>query len=161
MHLAAWHGVLGRPTEQQLLLLNSAHSQIKGLSLVLRCGCQNSKLPGKDARKGLFSRLMPQQRHSAASADSLKLRQAMTGGTCPAVWDSSIVMAKYFEEHAGKLRGKRCLDLSAGCGLVGVSCDAVQMSHLAINYLVRFNSVCAHQHMMSACEAAALSPEHF
>ena len=50
-----------------------------------------------------------------------KLRQAMTSGMCPAVWDSSIVIAKYFEVHAGMLKGRRCLDLSAGCGLVGVS----------------------------------------
>lgn len=45
----------------------------------------------------------------------------MTPTICCAVWDSSIVMAKYFEAHAEQLRGKRCLDLSAGCGLVGVS----------------------------------------
>lgn len=39
---------------------------------------------------------------------------------CPAVWDSSIVVAKYLEKlGAVALRGKRCLDLSAGCGLVG------------------------------------------
>ena len=38
---------------------------------------------------------------------------------CCAVWDSSIVMAKYFEMHRAELVGKRCLDLSAGCGLVG------------------------------------------
>jgi predicted nicotinamide N-methyase len=43
---------------------------------------------------------------------------------CLAVWDSSIVVAKYLEKYLEKLgqsalRGKRCLDLSAGCGLVG------------------------------------------
>jgi hypothetical protein len=38
----------------------------------------------------------------------------------PAVWDSSIVVAKYLEKlGAAVLKGKRCLDLSAGCGLVG------------------------------------------
>ena len=36
-----------------------------------------------------------------------------------AVWDSSIVMAKYFERWGKRWQGKRCLDLSAGCGLVG------------------------------------------
>lgn len=37
-----------------------------------------------------------------------------------AVWDSSIVVAKYLEKLGpGALSGKRCLDLSAGCGLVG------------------------------------------
>jgi len=35
------------------------------------------------------------------------------------VWDSSIVVAKYFEKIQEGLQGKRCLDLSAGCGLVG------------------------------------------
>lgn len=38
----------------------------------------------------------------------------------PAVWDSSIVLAKMFERHAARFAGKRCLDLSAGCGLPGV-----------------------------------------
>ena len=35
------------------------------------------------------------------------------------VWDSSIVVAKYVEKHAVRFCGRRCLDLSAGCGLVG------------------------------------------
>ena len=35
------------------------------------------------------------------------------------MWDSSIVVAKYFEKIQEGLQGKRCLDLSAGCGLVG------------------------------------------
>lgn len=38
------------------------------------------------------------------------------------VWDSSIVVAKYFERWGGRWAGKRCLDLSAGCGLVGAHC---------------------------------------
>lgn len=54
----------------------------------------------------------------------------MINGT-GAVWDSSIVVAKLFEKHdipqdvEGKSQGsfnvrkRRCLDLSAGCGLVG------------------------------------------
>lgn len=36
-----------------------------------------------------------------------------------AVWDSSIVVAKYFERWGVRYKGLRCLDLSAGCGLVG------------------------------------------
>jgi predicted nicotinamide N-methyase len=42
-----------------------------------------------------------------------------------AVWDSSIVVAKYLEKLGpDALGGKRCLDLSAGCGLVGESTGA-------------------------------------
>ncbi len=54
----------------------------------------------------------------------------MTGGFCvpAAVWDSSIVVSKMFEWHSARRPGRRaafnvtgrtCLDLSAGCGLVG------------------------------------------
>lgn len=38
-----------------------------------------------------------------------------------AVWDSSIVLAKLFERWPERVAGRRCLDLSAGCGLVGVT----------------------------------------
>lgn len=39
----------------------------------------------------------------------------------PAVWDSAIVLAKYFELHASRYGpGTRALDLSAGCGLPGL-----------------------------------------
>lgn len=36
-----------------------------------------------------------------------------------AVWDSSIVACRYLERHAELVKGRRCLDLSAGCGLAG------------------------------------------
>ena len=35
------------------------------------------------------------------------------------MWDSAIVVAKYAERWADRYKGRRCLDLSAGCGLVG------------------------------------------
>jgi len=54
---------------------------------------------------------------------------------CCAVWDSSIVMAKYFEMHGRAIEGKRCLDLSAGCGLVGASPDL--KIHLKVDLLIR------------------------
>lgn len=38
-----------------------------------------------------------------------------------AVWDSSIVLAKLFERWPEQVAGARCLDLSAGCGLVGLA----------------------------------------
>lgn len=36
------------------------------------------------------------------------------------MWDSSIVLAKFFERHPRRFTGLRCLDLSAGCGLPGL-----------------------------------------
>ncbi|KAL0033614.1 hypothetical protein WJX79_007925 [Trebouxia sp. C0005] len=41
-------------------------------------------------------------------------------GFASTIWDSSIVMSKYFERWDGRWVGKKCLDLSAGCGLVGI-----------------------------------------
>lgn len=41
-------------------------------------------------------------------------------GFASTVWDSSIVLSKYFECHPEELRGMRFCDLSAGTGLVGI-----------------------------------------
>ncbi|GAQ88365.1 hypothetical protein KFL_004220040 [Klebsormidium nitens] len=42
-------------------------------------------------------------------------------GFASTVWDSSIVLAKYLERWQEALvRGKRCIELGAGCGLVGI-----------------------------------------
>ncbi len=49
----------------------------------------------------------------------------------PAVWDSSIVLAKYLEMQASLVKDKRCLDLSSGCGLVGIV-----LSHLGASEVV-------------------------
>lgn len=46
-------------------------------------------------------------------------------GFASTVWDSAIVLAKYFEKHPEIVKGKRCLDLSAGCGLVGIVAAAL------------------------------------
>ncbi|KAK3273107.1 hypothetical protein CYMTET_18636 [Cymbomonas tetramitiformis] len=40
-------------------------------------------------------------------------------GFASTVWDSSIVMSKYMERWRENFTGKRCLELGAGCGLVG------------------------------------------
>jgi len=40
-------------------------------------------------------------------------------GFASTVWDSSIVLAKYFERWSERYVGRRALDLSAGCGLIG------------------------------------------
>jgi predicted nicotinamide N-methyase len=41
-------------------------------------------------------------------------------GFASTVWDSSVVLAKHLENCAQRYAGKRCLDLSAGCGLPGI-----------------------------------------
>lgn len=55
-----------------------------------------------------------------------------------AVWDSSIVMAKYFERWGENWRGKRCLDLSAGCGLVGALPSACVCLCLLLYFFLSF-----------------------
>ena len=35
------------------------------------------------------------------------------------MWDSSIVAAKMFERAPEMVQGKTCIELGAGCGLVG------------------------------------------
>ncbi|GMH35959.1 hypothetical protein BSKO_03827 [Bryopsis sp. KO-2023] len=52
----------------------------------------------------------------------LRIQQAAfkEEGFASTIWDSSIVMSKFFEKHASEFAQKRCLDLSAGCGLVGI-----------------------------------------
>ena len=51
-------------------------------------------------------------------------------------------MAKYFERHGREIEGKRCLDLSAGCGLVGASPDLDD--HLEVDLLRRFSDLWIH-----------------
>eukprot|EP00884_Botryococcus_braunii_P021511 jgi/Botrbrau1/8043/Bobra.13_2s0014.2 len=52
----------------------------------------------------------------------LVLQQAAfsSEGFASTVWDSAIVISKYFERWPALCKGKWCLDLSAGCGLVGL-----------------------------------------
>lgn len=54
-------------------------------------------------------------------------------GFASTVWDSSIVLAKYFERWRGQYAGKRCLDLSAGCGLVGAALCACTFTWIHAN----------------------------
>eukprot|EP00775_Hariotina_reticulata_P005949 gene5949-6188_t len=51
---------------------------------------------------------------------SIQQKQFKAEGFASTVWDSSIVTAKYIEKWPQLFAGKRCLDLSAGCGLVAV-----------------------------------------
>lgn len=51
---------------------------------------------------------------------TIQQRRFEEEGFASTVWDSSIVVAKYFEKHQEEVKGRRCLDLSAGTGLVGI-----------------------------------------
>eukprot|EP00879_Flechtneria_rotunda_P030302 GHRR01032922.1.p1 GENE.GHRR01032922.1~~GHRR01032922.1.p1 ORF type:complete len:247 (+),score=39.72 GHRR01032922.1:247-987(+) len=51
---------------------------------------------------------------------TIQQQKFLAEGFASTVWDSSIVVAKYLEKWPVLVRGKRCLDLSAGCGLVAV-----------------------------------------
>lgn len=57
----------------------------------------------------------------AGSEDMISIKQMPfdADGFASTVWDSSIVMSKYIEKWPEKFRGRRCLELGAGCGLVG------------------------------------------
>lgn len=56
---------------------------------------------------------------------TLKIRQdtAMVDGLGGEIWSSSYILARYLEQNVD-LRGKRVLELGAGCGLVGLTCAA-------------------------------------
>ncbi|GAX77181.1 hypothetical protein CEUSTIGMA_g4627.t1 [Chlamydomonas eustigma] len=72
--------------------------------------------------------------HKLENGVSLKINQAMfkAEGFASTVWDSSIVVCKYLEKMGDTIvKGKRCLDLSAGCGLV-----AVVLCHLGASEVV-------------------------
>ncbi|CAI7829632.1 unnamed protein product [Closterium sp. NIES-53] len=42
-------------------------------------------------------------------------------GFASTVWDSSIVAGKYLERHAHLVHGNTCIELGAGCGLLGIT----------------------------------------
>ncbi|KAI8472236.1 MAG: putative methyltransferase-domain-containing protein [Monoraphidium minutum] len=50
----------------------------------------------------------------------IKQRKFGPEGFASTVWDSSIVLSKWAERWPARVAGRRCLDLSAGCGLVGI-----------------------------------------
>jgi len=67
---------------------------------------------------------------------TLTLRQApftksADGAFASTVWDSSIVVSKMLERHPSLVRGRRCLDLSAGVGLVAAVMARVGAAHVA------------------------------
>jgi predicted nicotinamide N-methyase len=60
--------------------------------------------------------------HSLEDGPTLVLQQApfRPEGFASTVWDSSIVLARFLELHAADYRGRRCIELGAGCGLPGL-----------------------------------------
>jgi hypothetical protein len=53
------------------------------------------------------------------------LQLGITGGT---VWDGAVVLSKYLEhlqKSSGVIKGKRCVELGAGTGLVGIAVAAL------------------------------------
>lgn len=55
---------------------------------------------------------------------TIKQRQFGPEGFASTVWDSSIVLSKHLEcLGPSRLRGKRVVELGAGCGLVSVVCS--------------------------------------
>jgi hypothetical protein len=74
------------------------------------------------------------------------------------VWDSAIVAAKYAEKWPELFAGKRCCDLSAGCGLVGEFLAAVAAAAagtLGAPEPVQLQSLQHHVHSTWSAEAAA------
>lgn len=77
----------------------------------------------------------------------LELAQTPFGpeGFASTVWDSSIVLARMLEHRGESLLGCRCIELGAGCGLVGLAAAAlganVVLTDLPVNLrLLRANA---------------------
>lgn len=53
----------------------------------------------------------------------LAIMQSKPGVTGAVMWDSGVVLAKFLEHAVDsglfKLHGKKCVELGAGCGMVG------------------------------------------
>ena len=57
---------------------------------------------------------------------SIATRTQTTGGT---VWDAAVLLATWLAD-AGDVRGRRVLELGAGCGAVGLACAALGARHV-------------------------------
>ena len=75
-----------------------------------------------ELRWQLLAALLPSTLDAPVKCPSLPARLFLQQCAPPrAVWDSSIVLAKFIEaQGAPRFAGTRCLDLSAGCGLPGL-----------------------------------------
>ena len=73
----------------------------------------------------------------------LRIQQAPFNaeGFASTVWDSSIVVSKYLERYPDLVKGCKCLDLSAGCGLVALVMKLTQQLSLETTIIDNENSV--------------------
>lgn len=103
------------------------------------CTLLNCPPPGPGARRARFDRPYCHTLGAGCPCQALTIHQARfrqgVEGFASTVWDSSIVLAKFIErrhrEEQGAWAGARCLDLSAGCGLVAVVLAALGASVVA------------------------------
>jgi predicted nicotinamide N-methyase len=51
------------------------------------------------------------------------------------IWDGSVVLARYIEEHMELVEGKSVLELGAGCGVAGLAAGACGARHVTITDL--------------------------
>eukprot|EP00250_Pteridium_aquilinum_P004633 c14845_g1_i2 orf=118-843(+) len=58
-----------------------------------------------------------------------------TRGFASTVWDSAIVLSKYFERWPSKVNGKQCIELGAGCGLPGITAACLGASSVLLTDL--------------------------
>eukprot|EP00850_Spirogloea_muscicola_P007811 SM000040S14823 [mRNA] locus=s40:545088:546577:- [translate_table: standard] len=77
-------------------------------------------------------------------SSSLVLKQTRfyNTGFASTVWDSAIVLSKYFEKQPNLIKRKRCVELGAGCGLAAAALGAssVTLTDLAHNLpLLQYN----------------------
>lgn len=65
-----------------------------------------------------------------------------SGVTGPAVWDSSVVLAKFLEINPHLVSGKRCIELGAGCGLAGIAASRLDCNSICKYDCIVFFFLC-------------------
>eukprot|EP00850_Spirogloea_muscicola_P016777 SM000139S00094 [mRNA] locus=s139:156605:158127:+ [translate_table: standard] len=66
-------------------------------------------------------KIVIQGRSSSLVLKQTRFHNTGFASTGYAVWDSAIVLSKYFEKQPHLIKRKRCVELGAGCGLAGMS----------------------------------------
>jgi predicted nicotinamide N-methyase len=62
--------------------------------------------------------------------DARPSSEAIDGDTGTAVWDAAILLAKFLEENADLVQGKRVLEMGCGLGLCGIACTRLGSQHV-------------------------------